>query len=33
LAKEIQGKMLTKKLTKVPSLDIIVKSKPAGEIG
>lgn len=33
LGKEIQGKMLTKKLINVPSLDIIVKSKPAGEIG
>ncbi len=33
LWKEIQGKMLTKKLTKVPSLDIIMQSKPAGEIG
>lgn len=33
LAGEIQWKMLTKKLTKVPDLDIIVKSKPAWEIG
>lgn len=33
LWKEIQWKMLTKKLTKVPSLDIIVQSKPAWEIG
>ncbi|MFK7779719.1 MAG: PP2C family protein-serine/threonine phosphatase [Candidatus Gracilibacteria bacterium] len=33
LGKEIQGKMLTKKLIKVPNLDVIVKSKPAGEIG
>lgn len=33
LWKEIQGKMLTKKLTKVPSLDIIMQSKPAWEIG
>ncbi len=32
LGKEIQWKMLTKKLIEVPSLDIIVKSKPAGEI-
>ncbi len=32
LAGEIQGKMLTKKLTKVPDLDIIVKSKSAWEI-
>lgn len=33
LAWEIQGKMLTKKLAKVPALDIIVKSRPAWEIG
>lgn len=33
LAKEIQWKMLSKKLAHVPSLDIIIKSKPAGEIG
>ena len=33
LAWEIQWKMLTKKLTQVPDLDIIVKSKPAWEIG
>lgn len=33
LGKEIQGKMLEKKLTPIPSLDVIVKSKPAGEIG
>ncbi|MDD3144732.1 MAG: PP2C family protein-serine/threonine phosphatase [Candidatus Gracilibacteria bacterium] len=33
LGKEIQGKMLTKKLIEVPSLDIIARSKPAGEIG
>jgi len=32
LWKEIQWKMLEKKLTKVPSLDIIMKSKPAWEI-
>ncbi|MCH2188433.1 serine/threonine-protein phosphatase [Candidatus Gracilibacteria bacterium] len=33
LGKEIQGKMLEKKLPSIPSLDIIIKSKPAGEIG
>lgn len=33
LGKEIQWKMLTKKLVKVPYLDVIIKSKPAGEIG
>ncbi|MDD2907049.1 MAG: PP2C family protein-serine/threonine phosphatase [Candidatus Gracilibacteria bacterium] len=33
LGKEIQGKMLTKQLIEVPSLDVIAKSKPAGEIG
>ncbi|MCD5385131.1 serine/threonine-protein phosphatase [Candidatus Gracilibacteria bacterium] len=33
LGKEIQGKMLTKKLVQVPDLDVIIKSKPAGEIG
>ncbi len=33
LGKEIQGKMLTKKLIEVPWLDVIVKSKPAWEIG
>ncbi len=33
LWKEIQWKMLDKKLIKVPSLDIIMKSKPAWEIG
>ncbi len=33
LAKEIQEKMLTKKMIEVPSFEIIVKSKPAWEIG
>ena len=33
LWKEIQWKMLSKKLLTIPSLEIIVKSKPAGEIG
>lgn len=33
LGKEIQWKMLTKKLIKIPNLDVIVKSKPAWEIG
>lgn len=33
LWKEIQWKMLTKKLIKVPNLNVIVKSKPAWEIG
>jgi len=33
IGKEIQWKMLTKKLIDVPGLDVIVKSKPAGEIG
>ena len=33
LWKEIQWKMLTKKLIEVPNLDVIVKSKPAWEIG
>jgi len=33
LGKEIQWKMLTKKLIEVPGLDVIVKSKPAWEIG
>lgn len=33
LWKEIQWKMLSKKLIHVPSLDIIVQSKPAWEIG
>ncbi len=33
IGKEIQWKMLTKKLIDVPSLDVIVKSKPAWEIG
>lgn len=33
LGKEIQWKMLTKKLVQVPDLDVIIKSKPAWEIG
>lgn len=33
LGKEIQWKMLTKKLIEVPELEVIVKSKPAWEIG
>jgi len=33
LGKEIQWKMLTKKLIDVPNLEVIVKSKPAWEIG
>ncbi len=33
LWKEIQWKMLSKKLLKVPSLNIVAKSKPAWEIG
>jgi len=33
LWKEIQWKMLTKKLIQIPSLDVIVRSKPAWEIG
>lgn len=33
LWKEIQWKMLTKKMINVPQLDVIVKSKPAWEIG
>lgn len=33
LGKEIQWKMLTKKLIEVPNLNVIVKSKPAWEIG
>lgn len=33
LWKEIQEKLLTKKIIKVPSLNIIAKSKPANEIG
>ncbi len=33
IGKEIQWKMLTKKLIDVPWLDVIVKSKPAWEIG
>jgi len=33
LGKEIQWKMLTKNLIKVPDLDVIIKSKPAWEIG
>lgn len=33
IGKEIQGKMLTKTLIDIPSLEIIVKSKPAWEIG
>lgn len=33
LGKEIQWKMLTKKLIEVPELDVIVKSRPAWEIG
>lgn len=33
IAKEIQEKMLDKKITPVPSFEMIFKSKPAGEIG
>ncbi|MDD5770403.1 MAG: PP2C family protein-serine/threonine phosphatase [Candidatus Gracilibacteria bacterium] len=33
LAKELQEKLLNKKLEKIPSIDIIAKSKPAGEVG
>lgn len=33
LAGEIQGKLLGKKLPEVPDLEIIARSKPAGEIG
>ena len=33
LGKEIQWKMLTKKMITVPELDVIIKSKPAWEIG
>ena len=33
LGKEIQGKLLNKKLLKVPELEIVAKSRPAGEIG
>lgn len=33
LWKEIQEKMLSKKMIEVPSLNIVAKSKPAGEIG
>jgi serine phosphatase RsbU (regulator of sigma subunit) len=33
IGKEIQWKMLTKKLIEIPWLDVIVKSKPAWEIG
>lgn len=33
LAKEIQGKMLWKKLLEVPSLNIVMNSKPAWELG
>lgn len=33
LATELQEKLLNKKLEHVPSLDIIAKSRPAGEIG
>lgn len=33
LGKEIQWKMLTKKLIEIPELEVIVKSKPAWEIG
>lgn len=33
LGKEIQWKMLTKKLIEVPHLDVLMKSKPAWEIG
>lgn len=33
LGKEIQWKMLTKKMIEVPELEVIVKSKPAWEIG
>lgn len=33
LAKEIQEKMLVKKMIEIPSLEVVVKSKPAWEIG
>lgn len=33
LAKEIQWKLLNKNLEKIPSLEVIAKSKPAAEIG
>ncbi|RKW24683.1 serine/threonine-protein phosphatase [Candidatus Gracilibacteria bacterium] len=33
LAKEIQEKMLGKKMIDVPSLNIVMRSKPAGEVG
>lgn len=33
LAREIQEKLLTKKIQEVPSLSIVAKSKPAREIG
>ncbi|MDD3645841.1 MAG: PP2C family protein-serine/threonine phosphatase [Candidatus Gracilibacteria bacterium] len=33
LGKEIQGKIFEKKLTEVPSLNIVARAKPAGEIG
>lgn len=33
LAKELQEKLLNKKLEKIPSIDIIAKSKPAWEVG
>ncbi len=32
LAKEIQGKLLWKKIPEVPNLEIVARSKPAGEI-
>lgn len=33
LATELQEKLLNKKLEKIPSIEVIAKSKPAGEIG
>jgi hypothetical protein len=33
LAGEIQGKLLDKKIPKIPNLQIVAKSIPAGEIG
>jgi len=33
LAREIQEKLLTKKIIEVPSLLVVAKSKPAAEIG
>ncbi|MCD5380810.1 serine/threonine-protein phosphatase [Candidatus Gracilibacteria bacterium] len=33
IGKEIQGKMLGKKLLDIPSLNVVARSRPAGEIG